>query len=401
MKKNIFLRITTLAVVICLAIATLASCSISDLFGKDTQSTTAPSLNSTTGETTTAAPAETTMAELPKPDLVPLDMSKYLTVEYKGLELTVEKLPTPITDEEVESELRSMLVYYNKYSLITDRVTAEGDYLEIEFVGTMNGEKFEGGSSDKSTVLLDKENSGYIPGFADVLFGVNCGESVTANLTFPKDYHQNLAGKDVTFEIKVHGICDIQLTDEIANELSKGEQKTAEEYRAHMKEYLDLNQKYATLEEVSSQIWDTLIKNAQVTEMIDSLYQFYYVEHVNSLVEYANYYGISYEEYLDMIKYDEEDIADVARENAIVDMAIYYIAACEGISVSEEDYQDYLDYLVEYYKGQGMNYTAEEVEKNLNEYYGDGYLYTQLLSEDVIFAVFDNAVLVEKPAETE
>jgi trigger factor len=346
---------------------------------------------------TTAAPIPP-LPDVKKPSLIELDIEKYLSLDYKGLELSVKELPKEITDEDVENEVKQTLAYEGKYTLITDRVTAEGDMLEISYVGTMDGKEFNGGKSDKATVLLDKENSGYIDGFADALFGVACGETVTADITFPEDYYEELAGKPVTFKITVKGICNLELTDEIASELSKGEITTADGYRQHVKEYIELNQKNAIRDEVSDEMWKLLNEKANVTEIYDPLYQFYHTDFVNSVIEYANYYGTSYDECLKMLGFDENKIIEASKESAIGDMIIYYIAAKEGLSVTEDEYKEYLEDYVEHYKEQGMNYTVESLEKELEDYYGEGYVYTQLLYGKIFSVVFDSATIVKKQA---
>jgi trigger factor len=394
--KERFIRSAAIIAVACLCIFSLASCSLTDIFGKDYPDTT---LATQASDTTTAAP-ETTVARPEKPSLIELDMEKYLSLDYKGLSLSVKKLPKAVTDDDVNAEIEGLIKQLGKYTLITDRAPVEGDTLEISYVGTMNGEEFQGGKSDKATILLDKKNSGYIEGFADALYGAACGDTVTAELTFPTDYYEHLAGKAVTFKITIKGICNLELTDDIAKEISKGEKTTAAEYRAHVKEYLELEIRHATIDEVYEEMWDLLIERATVTELYAPLYDFYHADFINSIVEYANYYGISYNECLKTLGFDETKIDEMAKESAIGDMIIYYIAAKEGITVTDEEYKEYLEDYVEYYKEQGMNYTVETLEKELEDYYGEGYVYTQLLSGDVIFAVFDSATLVEKPAET-
>jgi trigger factor len=407
--KNI-IKISSILLCFVLCFFSLIACDGAVSGETGTSSTTIETVETSAPETTspeTSAPDSTVepkpdpitpLPDVKKPSLIELDIEKYLSLDYKGLELSVKELPKEITAEDVEKEIKDLLTYEGKYTLITDRVTAEGDILEISYVGTMDGKEFDGGKSDNATILLDKGNSGYIDGFADVLFGVACGETVTANITFPEDYYEELAGKPVTFKITVKGIRHFELTDEIAKELSDGKVETADDYRARVKEYLELNQKHTTIDEVYDEMWDLLIKKASVTEIYDPLYQFYHTDFVNSIIEYANYYGISYEECLKTLGFDENKIIEASKESAIGDMIIYYIAAKEGLSVTEDECKEYLEDYVEYYKEQGMDYTVESLEKELEDYYGEGYVYTQLLSGEVIFAVFDSATIVERPA---
>lgn len=92
-----------------------------------------------------------------------LDLSKYIKLDYKNIPLTVSQLPLDPTEKEIEKELHDRMATMGLYELdTTAEKTAAGDYLEISFTGIMDGEAFDGGTSEKSTIYLDKENSGYI-----------------------------------------------------------------------------------------------------------------------------------------------------------------------------------------------------------------------------------------------
>ena len=141
-------------------------------------------------------------------DFMTEDLSKYIKLgQYKGLELAVER-PT-VTEEEIDQEILAVideLTTYEAYEeKVTDRVTERGDYVNINFVGTMNGEVFEGGSGEDTNILLG-ENNGFIDWFEDDLYGIMPGTTVKTTGNFPENYYEELAGKEVTFEIVEKGI---------------------------------------------------------------------------------------------------------------------------------------------------------------------------------------------------
>ena len=120
-----------------------------------------------------------------------IDVEKCVTLgEYKGI--TVEKNIIPVTDEDVEKEIQTALAMYPVE--VEGRAAQEGDTVNINYVGKIDGEEFEGGSDQGADLLLGSGR--FIEGFEDGLIGASKGETRTLNLTFPEQYNPELAGKD-------------------------------------------------------------------------------------------------------------------------------------------------------------------------------------------------------------
>lgn len=374
---------TKIAAVVAAAVAAsllLTGCQLSTIFGGETTSENA-------GGSVTTTPV--TVA-VPEPmDLSGIDFSQYIKLNYKDIPFTVTSLPISPGEEEIDSELSSILVSYGLYDLdTTAEKTALGDYLEIEYTGYMEGETFEGGTSEKSTILLDTEKSGYIPGFADGLIGVKPGAEVELNLTFPENYYDDIAGKPVTFKVTVHGICRLQMTDESAATLSDGKYTTLNEYRVYLKDYLTEISGYNAFSEVYDQLWSEIMERSEVISYPDKQYQYYYSLLTNDLISSALSAGMDYDAYLAKNGITAESIDEEIKSYIKSDLVIYGIAAAENVELTEEDYSDYVNKYYAYYAQYLIyyGYTSEQIVS---------YLRNQAFSEAVLFAAFSYCTLTE------
>ena len=372
----------------------LCSCTLSDLFAQ--AGITAATASTSEPDTGTITYPET-LEDLDGIDMSAIDLTQYMTLEYKGIGLVTSYEKRTITDDILKSELTYLLVQSEKYELITEGKTAEGDWLEISFTGIMDGEEFSGGSSDKATILLDTENSGYIDGFADGLIGKNVGETVALNLVFPETYYSDLAGKQVTFNVTIKGICSDNFTDTVASELSEGKYTTVSAFREYFRQYLEELEDSQVLSDVYSSIWTILEAQAVFTGYPKEQYDYYYNYYVNYIISYAQYYGIDYDTALEAMGQTDETLKELALDYVHQDMILNYIANAEGIELTDEAYRDYLDQMVTYYNSQGYTYTAEQLEESFNSYYGDGYLKSKAFEEKVCMAVYNYATVTYVP----
>ena len=175
---------------------------------KNSEETTKTDVSDTTEENETEAEQDTeeadddqekepTTSEL----MAEIDVEKCVTLgEYKGI--TVEKTIEPVTDEDVEQEIQSALESYPVE--VTNRSVQEGDTVNIDYVGRIDGEEFEGGSDEGA--LLKIGSGQFIEGFEDGLIGASKGETRVLDLTFPQNYTEDLAGKAVEFTVTVNTI---------------------------------------------------------------------------------------------------------------------------------------------------------------------------------------------------
>ena len=123
--------------------------------------------------------------------------------EYKGIEIQSKK--AEVKDKQVEEYLSNMAERNaRKVDAPADAALQNGSIAVFDFVGTLNGEKFDGGSSENFE--LEIGSGKFVPGFEEQMIGLKVGEEKDLNITFPKEYTPELAGKDVVFHVKVNKI---------------------------------------------------------------------------------------------------------------------------------------------------------------------------------------------------
>ena len=149
---------------------------------------------------------------------------------YKGMK--IKQFAYTVKDEEVDAELARVQDRNARKVEITDRAAQNGDIVNIDFVGTVDGVKFDGGEAEGFDLTLGSGQ--FIPGFEDQVVGMNIGESKDVNVTFPENYQaENLKGKAAVFAVKLNKIQGKELpevTDEFIKEARGSE--TVEEYKA-------------------------------------------------------------------------------------------------------------------------------------------------------------------------
>lgn len=177
------------------------------------------------------------------------DMAAMLDLaDYKNISVPADEVAA--TSEEIEEEITSTLESYKELSTDEQLTIADGDEVNIDFVGTVDGVEFEGGNSGGAGYDLTIGSGSFVDDFEQQLIGHKPGEEVSVEVTFPEDYNEELAGKDAVFAVTVNGIqVKPELTDDfVANNLADTEEvSTAAEYRAkvedkfyneHLEEYL-------------------------------------------------------------------------------------------------------------------------------------------------------------------
>ena len=163
----------------------------------------------------------------------------YVTLPEDFASVAIKRSDVEPTSEEVEEQISDLLSQYSSTEHITDRAAADGDTVNINYVGSVNNVEFTGGSAENYDLTLGSGT--FIDGFEDGLIGKKIGDTVDLNLTFPKDYSStDLAGKEVVFTVKINSVKRApKLTDELAAEISNNEYKTAEAYNNYIKEDLE------------------------------------------------------------------------------------------------------------------------------------------------------------------
>ena len=349
-------HLLTAAAGIALTLA-LSACQLSEILPK--RETEAP-LPGGTGTT----PAVTTAAF----DPATADLTKYVTLgNYKGI--AVEDKAAPLTDEAFDAQLTAYLNSLNVRAKITDRKTAENDTVVMDYVGTLDGVAFAGGTAQGQSITLN-DLSGYIDGFAQGLIGVTPGETVKLDLTFPTDYHAtDLAGKAVVFTVTVHyilgDVIPAERTDAYITEATEGEFTSFAEFSAFYRGYLDDSAADDAHRTALSALFETVFENTVFHSVPAELTEFYYVQNKAQYESYAAAYGVPYETVLQSFGLTEASLRAEAEKLAKQDLVFFSLVQAEGLTVTDAEYTEELAILAA-----GAGASAAELEA----YYGKDYI---------------------------
>ena len=357
--------------------------------------TESESENASETETGSEAESETgseeeseTETEFNVADIPEYDASEYVTLgEYK--DLTVEVTPVEVTDDQVMDKIAS-----ETKQTLTEGTVESGDTVNIDYVGKIDGEEFDGGSAEGYD--LEIGSCTFIDGFEDGIIGMQVGDTKDLELKFPEDYHStDLAGKDVVFTVTVNSISRVpELTDEVADSVVEG--MTAEAYQESVRQDLEDQAKESQKTEAEQKLLQAVYENATIDGYPEENLQ-YTIKRAKDYYEWlASMYGMSLDDYLKNygMTQDEfnEQIQPVAEEALGEEMTLLAIAKEENIEVSDEEYEAGL---ARYAEAQGMDDPSK-----LEEAYGENYIKNSLLQEKVLEFLYENAT-IEEVAETE
>lgn len=255
-------------------------------------------------------------------------------------DLGIEKEEVEVTEEAVLEELKRLQEQHSQLENSDKEIVEDGDFVVIDFEGTIDGEIFPGGSVEEYTLEI---GSGiFIPGFEEQLIGQKVGEETEVKVTFPEDYQaENLAGKEAIFkvnikEIKVKKIPE--LDDEFAKEV--GEYDTLDELKEKTRERLEKFEEERVNREFEDKIIEKAAENAKVdvpepliNNELDMMYQ--------NMAYSVSLQGLKIEDYLEFMGLNEETWRENKRETATkrakINLVLEAIAKKEGIEVSDEE----------------------------------------------------------------
>ena len=269
--------------------------------------------------------------------------------QYKGLE--VEKMEVSVSDAQVQAELDRMA--QNVASTETVEKAAEmGDTANIDFEGFDNGVAFEGGKGDNFDLKLGSGQ--FVPGFEEQIVGMTAGEEKDINITFPEDYHAELAGKAVVFHVKLNKVTVTTLPtldDEFAKDVSEFE--TLEELKADIRaKALEQAEKQATSAFENAAV-EMAAANTTV-EMPKALVE----SELDTQMERFGYQlqmsGYSMEQYAQMMGGDLNTMRNAfrpqAEKQAKITVTLDKIVEVEGITVSDEEMDAEFEKLAKQYE---------------------------------------------------
>ncbi|MDO4976254.1 MAG: trigger factor [Eubacteriales bacterium] len=351
--------------------------------------------------------------------------------KYKGLEIpVVEK--TEVTDEMVENEIQGTLANNIDYKTV-DRESKEGDMVNIDFVGKLDGKAFDNGSAEKQDLVIGQANfigaNGDYKGFEEQLVGHKAGEKFVITVKFPDQYAEELAGKVATFDITLHEVKEgsvPELTEDILAKLGTSA-KTPDEYREEVRKGLEEQYQSNYDSTVEREVYTELTANIKVVgdlqSEIDEAYQSQYA----SYESYAQMYGVEMEEFAQSyIGKSLEDFQAELKASAEKSVAFKYacnlIAEEAKLALSDKEFTEEATKLAEEY---GFTDSTEAAESSTEaaeastgeakkvsaldqfvEQYGEESIRDYLTQKKVMAYLVENSKQTEsattsKPAETE
>ena len=256
---------------------------------------------------------------------------------YTGMK--IQKFEYTVNEEEIDAEIERLRDRNARKVEVTDRAAQNGDIANIDFVGTVDGVKFDGGEAEGFDLTLGSGQ--FIPGFEDQVIGMNIGEEKDVNVTFPENYQaENLKGKPAVFAVKLNALQGKELpevTDEFIKEATGSE--TVADYRAKTKERLQAQADRRAVDATENSILNAIAANAEaeipqamIEKEIDGLVQKF---------EYQlMYQGLKLQDYLDFLKVTKADFRknyeEQAKKNVMSQLIIAKIIEDEKIEAMEE-----------------------------------------------------------------
>ena len=309
--------------------------------------------------------------------------------QYKGVE--VEKGEATVTDAQIQAELDNMAQNVASTENV-DRPAEMGDTANIDFEGFDNGVPFEGGKGENFDLKLG--SGSFVPGFEEQIVGMNVGEEKDIDITFPEDYHKELAGKAVVFHVKLNKLTVTivpQQDDEFAKDVSEFDTLDA----------LKADIKAKALEKAQKQI-DSAFENAAVEKAAENTT----VDMPNALIEkeldvqmerfgyQLQMSGYSMEQYAKMMGGDlktmREAFRPAAEKQARISVTLEKIAEVENLTVSDEEIEEEFQSMAKQYEMEAAKIKEMVPVDELTE---------SLKTRKAVKIIVDNAVAVAPKAE--
>lgn len=319
-----------------------------------------------------------------------IDVEKCVTLgDYKGV--TVEKTIQSVTDEDVQNEIDNALA---NYPVEVDQAAKEGDTVNIDYVGKIDGEEFDGGSDQGADLKLGSGK--FIDGFEDGLVGARKGETRTLNLTFPEDYTQDLAGKAVEFTVTVNAVKEplSEPTDQWVADNIEGYDNIAD-YKAGIRSEQEENNEQTADNQVRYAAWTQVIDNCTINEYPETLVEVGKKLYEQQVETYAKYAGMELDAYIESSGLTQEEYQSNMEEYGknVAAQALVCQAICdkEGFAIGDDDYQKALqDMLTEY----GCT------EDELIQTYGQDNVEQSIMLNRVSNLILENANVTEVQADS-
>ncbi|MDU1828700.1 trigger factor [Anaerococcus sp.] len=285
-------------------------------------------------------------------------------------ELIIEEIPSEVTDEDVENELKRQQEENARLIPVEDREAKEGDTVNIDFDGYLDGERFEGGKASDYDLVLGSHT--FIEGFEDQVAGHKVGDKFDVNVTFPEDYQaKEFQGKDAKFEVEINSITEKELPeldDDFAMDISEFE--TLDELKADLKESLKEEKANYATNMMQNQAIEALVKISEVSAPESLVSQEIDVE-MQNLDQRLQQMGIGLSQYVEMTQMDMDQIRDQyraqAEEKVKANLVMDEVALKEAFDVTDEEIEEEINESAKMYGVDDIEKFKEIFRSNVSE----------------------------------
>ncbi len=281
---------------------------------------------------------------------------------YKGMK--IKQYAYIVKDEEIEEEIKRVQERNARKIDVTDRAAQNGDVANIDFVGTVDGVKFDGGEAEGFDLTLGSGQ--FIPGFEDQVVGMNVGETKDVNVTFPENYQaENLKGKAAVFSVKLNKLQGKELpevTDEFIKDATGSE--SVEAYKVKTKERLEKQAERRANDATENSILEAIAANTEV-EIPQAMIE----REIDGLVQKFEYQlmyqGLKLQDYLNFLKVTVADFRknyeEQAKKNVLNQLIISQLIKDEKVEATDEEVEAKVAE-----QAASVGKTAEEYKKNMD-----------------------------------
>lgn len=317
--------------------------------------------------------------------------------EYKGIK--VKPMSTRVTKKDVDAEVKKVLESKVE-NVIKEDPAEKGDTVVIDFEGFVDGVAFEGGKGENYSLELGSNS--FIPGFEDQLIGTKTDDEVDVNVTFPKDYHANLAGKKAVFKVKVHEVKQKvypELNDDLVKELDIKGVETVDAYLEYTKGQLKKNKTTVAENHMASALLEAVCKNSYA-EFPESLIQSEVEYQVKNVEKQAKQYNLPVDVLLQYSGIQSiDDFKKGAEENArksfLQELVIDEIIKLENIVATTEEIENQYRGLAGI-KDEDDEATIAKKIANAKKQYKENQVAYRIKADKVIELLKKNAITKEE-----
>ena len=412
MEENLRMKrkVVAMLLLMTLGAASVSGCGKNDTTSSSSASSASSTSASSTSDASSTSSDSTASEEYTSPsdvDGIPVvdedvDPAECVTLgDYKNM--TLEKKVEQVTDDDVQNAILSETSVTMEDP---DATVQEGDTADIAYVGKLDGEEFDGGSSDSYNLVIGSGT--FIDGFEDGVIGMKTGETKDLNLKFPDNYQStDLAGKDVVFTVIVNAftrpaenIDGWELNDEWV--AANTDYSTVDDYYAGKRAELEAANETTAENNLQDDAMQELADGCTFTKIPKSYITMGEEDYDKRYTNYLQSYGITLDDYLeqyaDRATYNQEK-ATYAGTMAKSSLLLDAVKEAEGWTTDDQDYLAILND-----EAANANMSQEDFLSAANDYYGEDTVVRNIMMERLINTVLDiatvNTVTVDADGNT-